>query len=185
VSVNERLIEGESIVFESKKHWMAPIHGSLVAVLLILGACLVWLIAPGGGEGLLTIDGAVGFLMRLVAVGLVTGGVARIVYVVVAWRTARFAVTNMRVLSEDGLASRHSSTTRLSSLSDVNVHVGFVGSRLGYGDITLLTRSSRAGVVRFPTITTPAAFRDAVVHQKMQLGGDQSLERIERDRPPA
>ena len=52
VSVTENLISGESVIFESKKHWMAPIRASLVAGLMVIGAWVLWLIAPGGGEGI-------------------------------------------------------------------------------------------------------------------------------------
>ena len=57
--------------------------------------------------------------MNIAALVLVVGGVGWIVYNIIAWRTAEFAVTNMRVLREEGLASKRSSTTLLSSLSDV------------------------------------------------------------------
>jgi uncharacterized membrane protein YdbT with pleckstrin-like domain len=176
VSVNESLIDGESIVFESKKHWVAPIRASLVAVVMIVGAWLLWLIAPGGGEGLFgSIGGAVGSLMNLAAVGLVIAGIGWIVYNVIAWRTAEFAVTNMRVVREEGLASRRSSTTLLSSLSDVKTRIGFVGGRLGYGDVVILTQSGGAGVDRFLAITTPAEFRNAVMTQKMQPASDPAI----------
>jgi hypothetical protein len=175
VSINESLVDGESIVFESHKHWMAPIRASLVAVLMIAGAWLLWLIAPGGGEGLFgTIGGALGSLMDLVAIGLVIGGIGWIVYNVIAWRSAQYAVTNMRVVREEGIASRRTSTTLLSSLSDVRTRIGFLGARLGYGDIELLTQSGGAGVDRFLAITSPAEFRNAVMTQKMQPAGDQA-----------
>jgi uncharacterized membrane protein YdbT with pleckstrin-like domain len=175
VSVTESLIDGESIVFESRKHWMAPIRASIVAALMIVGAWLLWLIAPGGGEGLFgTIGGALGSLMDLAALGLFIAGIGLIIYNVIAWRTAEFAVTNMRVVREEGLASRRSSTTLLSSLSDVKTNIGFVGGRLGYGDVVILTQSGGAGIDRFLAITTPAEFRNAVMTQKMQPAGDQA-----------
>ena len=171
MSVTQNLISGESIVFESKKHWMAPIRASVVAGLLIIGAAILWLIAPGGGEGLFgTIGGALGSLMNIAAIVLLLGGVGWIIYNVIAWRTAEFAVTNMRILREEGLASKRSSTTLLSSLSDVRTRVGFIGGRLDYGDIVLLTTSGEAGVDRFLTITKPNAFRTAVMDQKMAIG---------------
>ena len=102
-----------------------------------------------------------------IAVGLFLAGIGWIIYNVVAWRTAEFAVTNMRVLREEGLASQRSSTTLLSSLSDVKSNVGVVGGQIGYGDIVLLTQSGGAGVDRFMTITHPIEFRNAVMTQKM------------------
>ena len=105
--------------------------------------------------------------MNIAAIVLVLGGLGWIVYNIVAWRTAEFAVTNMRVLREEGLAKKRSSTTLLSSLSDVKSSVSFVGGKLGYGDISLLTQSGSAGEDRFLCITNPIDFRNAVMNQKM------------------
>ena len=174
MSVTQNLISGETIIFESKKHWFAPIRASLVAGLMVIGAWLLWLIAPAGGEGLFgSIGGALGTLMNIAALVLVVGGVGWIIYNVVAWRTAEFAVTNVRVLREEGLASKRSSTTLLSSLSDVRTRVNFLGGRLGFGDIILLTTSGEAGIDRFLTITKPDEFRTAVMNQKMAVGGSE------------
>ena len=163
MAVADNLIADETVIFESKKHWMAPVRASLVAVLLILGAALIRRLSPSG-DGLF---GTIGGILDLVALGLFFVGLGWIVYNVVEWRTAEFAVTNVRVLREEGLASRRSSTTLLSSLSDVKTEVGFLGGRMGYGDITLLTQSGGAGQDRFLCITRPLAFRDAVMNQKV------------------
>jgi hypothetical protein len=163
VAVADSLIADEKIVFESKKHWLAPIRASIVAGLLVLGALFLRAIAPSG-DG---VFGWIGGVMDLIAIGLLIAGVAWIAYNIVAWRTAEFAVTNMRVLREEGLITRRSSTTLLSSLSDVRSNVGFIGGRMGFGDIILLTQSGGAGEDRFLMITQPVEFRNAVMAQKM------------------
>ncbi len=163
MAVADSLIPGETIIFESKKHWMAPVRASLWAGLMIIGALLIRAISPSG-DG---IFGWIGGVLDLIAVGLFLAGIGWIIYNVVAWRTAEFAVTNMRVLREEGLVSRRSSTTLLSSLSDVRSDVGVVGGKIGYGDIVLLTQSGGAGVDRFTVITHPIEFRNAVMTQKM------------------
>ena len=163
MSVADSLIAGESVIFASKKHWMAPIRASLVAGLMFIGGVFLYSIAPNR-DGFLSF---VGTILDLVSVGLVIAGVGWIIYNIVAWRTAEFSVTNMRVLREEGAVRKRSSTTLLSSLSDVRSNVGFLGGRLGYGDIVLLTQSGGAGEDRFLCITTPAEFRNAVMTQKM------------------
>ena len=77
----------------------------------------------------------------------------------------------MRVLREEGLASHRSSTTLLSSLSDVKTSVGVLGRQLGYGDITLLTTSGGSGEDRFLAITHPIDFRGAMMDQKLHGQG--------------
>ena len=163
MAVADDLMTGETIVFESKKHWMAPIRASLMAILLIVGAAFIRWLSPSG-DGFF---GTIGGLLDLVALGLFFVGLGWIVYNVVAWRTAEFAVSNVRVLREEGLVSHRSSTTLLSGLSDVKSNVGLLGSKLGYGDITLLTQSGGAGQDTFLCITKPIDFRNAVMNQKV------------------
>ena len=163
MAVADDLMTGETIVFESRKHWMAPIRASLTALLLIIGAAFIRWLSPSG-DGFF---GTIGGLLDLVALGLFFVGLGWIVYNVVAWRTAEFAVSNMRVLREEGLVSHRSSTTLLSGLSDVKSNVGFLGSKLGYGDVLLLTQSGGAGADQFLCITKPIEFRNAVMNQKV------------------
>lgn len=163
MAVADDLMTGETIVFESKKHWMAPIRASLTAILLIIAAAFVRWLSPSG-DGFF---GTIGGLLDLVALGLFFVGLGWIVYNVVTWRTAEFAVSNLRVLREEGLVQHRSSTTLLSGLSDVKSNVGLLGSKLGYGDITLLTQSGGAGQDTFLCITKPIEFRNAVMNQKV------------------
>jgi hypothetical protein len=163
MAVADSLIADESIVFQSEKHWIAPIRASLVAGLIVLGALFLRAIAPSG-DGFF---GWVGGVLELIAIGLLIAGIGWIAYNIVAWRTAEFAVTNMRVLREEGLVRRRNSTTLLSSLSDVRTEVGVLGGRLGYGDIVILTTSGSAGQDRFACITKPIEFRKAIMEQKM------------------
>ena len=170
MAIADDLIADESIVFQSEKHWIAPIRASIVAGLLVLGALVLRAIAPNDNGG---IFGWIGGVMDLIAIGLLIAGIAWIAYNIVAWRTAEFAVTNMRILRQEGLIRRRNSTTLLSSLSDVKTDVGFLGGRLDYGDIAILTTSGSAGEDRFLCITKPLEFRNAAVEQKMALGKAQ------------
>jgi uncharacterized membrane protein YdbT with pleckstrin-like domain len=170
MAIADSLIADEKIVFQSEKHWIAPIRASLVAGLMVLGALVLRAIAPSDRDGVV---GWVGGVMDLIAIGLLLAGIAWIAYNIVAWRTAEFAVTNARVLREEGLIRRRNSTTLLSSLSDVKTDVGFLGGRLDYGDIVILTTSGAAGQDKFICITKPLGFRNAAVEQKMALGKAQ------------
>jgi Short C-terminal domain/Bacterial PH domain len=161
--ITDSLIADESIVFQTKKHWMAPIRASLWAALMVIGGLILFSITPNG-DGFLSI---IWTLLRLAAIALIVGGIGWVVYNLVLWRTAIFAVTTMRVLREEGLLSKDSSTTLLSSLSDVRSSVGFLGQRLGYGDLVLMTQSGDAGEDKFLCITDPLEFRNQVMTQKV------------------
>ncbi len=164
--LTEELLADEKMVFEAKKHWISPVRDSVVPALLIVGAAFVGWLSPDG-DG---IFGFVGSVLDVIKVIMFVVGVVWIVYNVIAWRTAAFAVTNYRVMRDEGLAHRRSSTTLLTSLSDVKSVVPFMGARLGYGDIEILTQSGSAGADRFRSITSPVEFRAAILEQKMSGG---------------
>lgn len=163
VSVLDDLIPGEEVVFSTEKHWIAPVRTSLTAILLVLGAFVLGMLLPDTEEGLL---GFVRNLLELARTALLVAGIGWIIYNVIVWRTATFVVTSRRVLREEGLASRRSSATMLSSVSDVQSRVSFLGARLGYGDLVILTQSGEAGMDRFTTIANPRAFRDKMMAAK-------------------
>ena len=170
----DNLVAGETIVFESKKHWIAPVRDSIWPALMILGAYLIGVISPARETGLL---GLVTNLLDLIRIGLLLCGIGWIVYNVIVWRTAEFALTDRRVSRDEGLLTRRSSATLLTSVSDVKLNVGFIGKALGFGDLVIFTASGEAGADRFRTISHAGEFRDAIMTQKVQA--ESSL------RPPA
>jgi uncharacterized membrane protein YdbT with pleckstrin-like domain len=164
--LRESLLTGEQIAFESEKHWIAPFRASVVPILLLVAAYFIGVISPSGGG----IIGAVGSLLDLVKIGLVVFGVGSIVYNLVVWRTAKFVVTNLRVIREEGLVSRRESATLIDSVTDVKSRVPFLGARLGYGDLIILTQSGEAGQDTFQSITRPVAFRNEIMSRKTGAG---------------
>jgi uncharacterized membrane protein YdbT with pleckstrin-like domain len=172
MSVAQNLIAKETIEFSSKKHWMAPLRDSWIATLLIVGAFLVNWISPDAKTG---IAGSVGNLMDLVRTGLFVVAIVLIGYNIIVWRTAEFAVTNLRVVREEGFISKRSSATLITAISDVQSKVGLLGKSLHYGDLAIYTQSGDAGADRFKTITTPDAFRNAIMTRKMAEPGRDTV----------
>ena len=161
--LRQALLAGEEIVFETRKHWMAPVRDSLIAILLLIGAAILWALAPPGGEGLFgTIGGLLGNLMFWIAFAALVVGVAWIVWNIVAWLSGNYGVSNQRVLCYEGLLRKHSSETLLSSVTDVKLTVPALGGMLGYGDLTILTASGAGGSDTFKTIRRAAEFRTAL-----------------------
>jgi hypothetical protein len=162
-TVSQNLLQGEQVVFESRKHWIAPIRASLVALALIAAAAIVSVLLPSGGI-LDALWSLVGFIRWIVLVG----ALAWIVYNIVEWRTAQFAVTNLRVLRYEGLVRKRTSETLLSAISDVKLRIGLIGSRLDFGDLEIFTTSGAAGADTFRSITGAAAFRNAMMNLKIE-----------------
>jgi uncharacterized membrane protein YdbT with pleckstrin-like domain len=168
VSIADNLIADEAIEFSTEKHWMAPLRDSWIPLLMLLGAFLVNWASPDASTG---IAGTVGNLMDLVRLGLFVGAVGWIVYNIVVWRTAEFAVTNLRVIREEGFVSRRSSATLITGISDVKAKVGLMGKGLAYGDLEIYTQSGNAGADHFSTIKKAEAFRNAIMTRKLADAG--------------
>ncbi|HYO43503.1 MAG TPA: SHOCT domain-containing protein [Candidatus Limnocylindrales bacterium] len=180
-TVTQNLLNNETVVFEAKKHWLAPLRDSLLAIGLILAALVVSAILPSG-DGILSILWAILGIARWVALVV---GIAWIVYNIIVWRTAEFAVTSLRVLRYEGLVSRRSSETLLSAVSDVKLSVGFLGKSLGYGDLRIFTQSGDAGADDFSTITGAGEFRNAMMNIKIAEQTGQRFAPAPSPAPPA
>jgi PH (Pleckstrin Homology) domain-containing protein/putative oligomerization/nucleic acid binding protein len=170
--VNEldgNLLTGEQIIFETKKHWFAPIRASLIAILILLGAVALRWLAPSG-DGII---GGIGGLMDLISTGLLLVAIAWILYNVAEFLSAHFGVTNMRVLRYEGLIRRRSSETLLAMLTDVRLDEPALGRALGFGNLKILTSSGAAGEDEFMTVAKAKELRTAIQEQKakMMTGG--------------
>jgi hypothetical protein len=163
MSLKDEMLAGETIAYTTTKHWFAPLRDSLIPILLLIGAYLVSVISPNP-DGILSFVGTLFDWLRL---GLLVVGIGWILYNIVVWRTAVFAVTNRRVVREEGLLSRRSSATILSTVTDVQSRVPMLGGPLGFGDLVIFTQSGGAGADRFKTITDPKTFRDKMLNTKI------------------
>jgi uncharacterized membrane protein YdbT with pleckstrin-like domain len=158
-----RLITGERIVRSTNKHWIAPLGDSKWAILMVVGALVAaWL----QGDTTTGVTGFVNRILELLRLTLFLGGLAWIVYNVVAWRTARYEVTNRRVLGTDGLIRRRSTDTLLTSIADVKTVVPWLGRMLGFGHIRIMSASGEAGADNFTTVRDVEDFKREILEQK-------------------
>jgi uncharacterized membrane protein YdbT with pleckstrin-like domain len=163
MSLQDEMLAGETIAYTTTKHWFAPLRDSLIPILLLIGAYVVSIISPNP-DGILSFVGTLFDWLRL---GMLIVGIGWIVYNIIVWRTAVFAVTNRRVIREEGLVSRRSSATILSNVTDVQSRVPMLGGPLGFGDLVIFTQSGEAGADRFKTISHPKEFRDQMLNTKI------------------
>ena len=161
--IDEGLISDEQVILRTSKHWFAPVADSGIAVLMLLGVVVLAWISPTSPSGFFT------FIWRLVdllQLGLFLGGVGWIVYNIVAWRTAEYAVTTLRVRGHEGLIKKRSTDSLLTSITDVLSKSGVIGRALGFGNIKILTASGAAGDDNFTSMKQPDAFKKVIVEQK-------------------
>lgn len=160
-----RLMSGEEVAFKTAKHWMAPLADSWKAIgLIILSVVLAWLQTEQTA-------GVMGFVNRLLGLGelaLLLVGIGWIIYNVIAWRSAEYVVTNLRLLGQDGLLRKRQTDSLLSSVSDVRDRVTAVGKMLGYGNVQIMSSSGEAGSDTFTTVRQPVEFHKAIIEQKVK-----------------
>ena len=161
---DSRLIAGEEIVFRTSKHWLAPIADSWKAVLLIIASLvLAWLQTE-------QTDGLIGFgnrVLGLLETVLMLGGILLIVYNLISWRSAKYIVTNMRVLGQEGLAHKRETDSLLASIADVRTRSSFIGRLFHYGSINIISASGEAGADTFSTVRDHETFKKRILEQKM------------------
>jgi len=180
---DSRLMDGEEIVFQTNKHWMAPVADSWKAVLLILGAVVLAWLQPEQTDGII---GFVGRLIELMKLGLLFAGVGWIIYNVIAWRSAEYAVTNLRILGSDGLARKRTTDTLLSSVSDVRSRITAIGKAMGgYGNIQIFTSSGEAGSDSFTTVRDVEVFKKRILEQKTKAPAPAPLAAAAAQMTPA
>ncbi len=163
-----RLLQGENVVFSTKKHWFAPVADSGVAALMIIGALvLAWLQTDQAA-------GVMGFVNRVLGLGelaLFLGGIGWIIYNVVAWRSAEYVVTNLRLFGQEGLLRKRSTDSLLTSISDLRMRESSLGRMLGYGDVQIMSASGKAGSDTFTTVEKAGDLKRHVIEQKVASGG--------------
>jgi hypothetical protein len=162
--LDQNLLTGEEIVFATKKHWFAPVRDSLVAVLIVIGTFLARGLTPDG-DGLF---GTLGNIVDVIANIALIASIAWIAWNILAFFSAHFGVTNMRVLRYEGIIQRRSSETLLGGIQDVRLREPGLGRMLGFGDVEIFTASGDAGRDKFSTIREAGKMRTAVLEQKVQ-----------------
>jgi hypothetical protein len=160
--LDKNLLTGESIVFETRKHWFAPVRDSIIPALMILAALAVKSLAPSGDNVFGTIGGWLDIAANIAIVVAILWGALN----VAEFLSAHFGVTNMRVLRYEGLLRRRSSETLLSMLTDVRLDEPALGRMLGFGDLKILTSSGAAGMDKFQTVARAPELRTAIQEQK-------------------
>lgn len=147
--------EGEVIVDEVRKHWVAyvrpALEGLLAAVLLLLlpftHADLAW-------------------LPFLVACALLLHGGWKMLQA----RVDRFVITNMRVFRVHGVLSRQQATMPLSRILDITVAKPFIGRVLGYGHFVFESAAQEQGLRDIRFVGRPDD-RDLAIQRVVQRSG--------------
>jgi len=152
----KNLAPGETILHRARYHWIfyhLPLLLLLLAVLLGIASFYATQKAPGEG-----VARPVGFLALGFAVFAAIAFLARRIRA----SADEFVVTNRRVMRKTGLVAREIEQVPVEKIQDVTVEQGVLGRLLGYGTVLVETASERMGMLAFPDIARPEAFRNAL-----------------------
>jgi uncharacterized membrane protein YdbT with pleckstrin-like domain len=164
--VERNLVPGETLIYQTRHHWMVLIGPTLVAllfgvpgILLLVGAVQarngnsysLGGVHPTSGE--LLIPGILLMIVAIVALG----------YGVTKRNATEMAVTNRRVLIKTGMGSRRTLDLMLSRVESIGVEESMFGRMVGYG--TVIVRGTGGTPESFVKIGHPQEFRRAVQEQ--------------------
>lgn len=128
VRYSRLLVDGERVVFGTRRHPVTLARPFFVAAAVIVGALAVgYVITPRDGGDL--VDTVVGIIAVIFFV--------RFLWRVGEWRGTRILVTDRRLIQVSGVLTRKVSSTPLARLTDLTYRRGVLGRLLGFGEITV------------------------------------------------
>ena len=157
--VQKHLLEGETIVYETRLHWVVLIGPVLLGLLFGLTGVGMFVLSgrtaadQSAAHQSLMVLGAVFFFVALIFI--VRG---------IVWRNAtEMTVTNKRVFVKVGLAARRTIELLLSRVESIGVEESVTGRMLGYG--TVIVHGTGGTPEVFNMIAHPLEFRTQVQQQ--------------------
>ncbi len=164
--VEKSLVPGETLLYQTRHHWMVLL-GPLLASVVLAGlgvGCLGEVVAGREGKGMLVgvSDSGVhateiaGAVLIVVAVTILAFGLAK-------RNATEMAVTNKRVLIKTGMGNRRTLDLMLSRVESIAVEETFWGRMLGFGSVVV--RGTGGTPESFVMISHPQEFRRNVQEQ--------------------
>jgi len=157
--VEKHLMDGETVVYATRLHWI-----------VLAGPVLLGLLLGLPGIALLVLSGTHAGDARAATESMLAGGVvlAAVALVIVARgilnrNATEMAVTNKRVVAKVGVAARRTVELILSRIESIGVEETVMGRMLGYG--TVIVRGTGGTPEVFEKIAHPMEFRTQVQQQ--------------------
>jgi uncharacterized membrane protein YdbT with pleckstrin-like domain len=157
--VEKHLIDGESIIYETRLHWVVLIVPILVGLLFALTGVAMFVLS-----GRTTADQTVAHQSLLVAGGAFL--VIALIFIargILVRNATEMTVTNKRVFVKVGLAARRTIELLLSRVESIGVEESVMGRMLGYGKVIVHGTGGTPEI--FDKIAHPLEFRTQVQQQ--------------------
>jgi len=92
-----------------------------------------------------------------------------------------WAVTNLRIIDEEGVLSKYSKESPLDKINNVSSHQSFIGSIFGYGNIEIQT-GAEAGATVYRFVASPKKLRDAITTAQDNYATNRGKPIIQNDK---
>ncbi len=162
--VQSNLVPGETVIYETRLHWIVML-GHLAAacfLLLLPGALLLYYAHSQNGidsKELQVTEGGAAVLLISGIIVILAGMLRR--------NATEMAVTNRRVVIKTGLASRKTIEMLLNKVESIEVSETTAGRMLGYGTIVVIGTGGTPEP--FHKVAHPLEFRSQVQQQIEKL----------------
>lgn len=133
----------EEIVFETRPHWFT-----------LVGAIIVTLIVSTIG----IVFGTYGFLVPPIFI-------CYLIYKVIERNNNLWAVTNLRVVDENGVFSSNSKESPLDKINNISYSQSFWGKIFGYGNVQIQT-AAEIGSTTYVNVAHPKKLKDTITHMQ-------------------
>ncbi|MFZ1974421.1 MAG: PH domain-containing protein [Candidatus Acidiferrales bacterium] len=162
--VDKNLVPGETIIYETRLHWIVML-GHLVVGCLLLGLPGALLLTYALSQT--NIDITDQHLMEAGGVALLVCGLVVILIGVTRRNATEMAVTNHRVVIKTGLMSRKTIEMLLNKVESIEISETAGGRMLGYGTIVIIGTGGTSEP--FHKMAHPLQFRSQVQQQIEEL----------------
>lgn len=158
--VESNLVPGESLIYETRLHWIVML-GHLIVGCLLLGVPGLILLAYALSHT--SMDSTDLRLLEAGGVALLVFGLVVVLIGVARRNATEMAVTNHRVVIKTGLLSRKTIEMLLNKVESIEISETAAGRMLGYGTIVIIGTGGTSEP--FHKMAHPLEFRSQVQQQ--------------------
>jgi len=155
--IEKNLIEGESVVYQARLHWILFMKPAIVSLIFASVAGALFYFASD------SIDADNTWLMQRIGVALVVVAIIPIVVGAIRRSAREYAVTNKRVVMQTGVVGRKTEEVFLNKIESIGVDQNVAGRMFGYGTVTI--RGTGGSFGPFERVSGPLELRRQIQDQ--------------------
>jgi len=155
--IDKNLIEGESVVYEARPHWVLFLKPAFVSFIFIAIAVALFYFASDS----IASDNT--WLMQRFGAVLIVFAIIPIVVGVFRRSSREYAVTNKRIVMQIGVMGRQTEEVFLNKIESIAVDQSVAGRVLGFGTVTI--RGTGGSFGPFERVSAPLELRRQIQDQ--------------------